>query len=64
MESPTVDLLTQALQEMDEHDTRPQFTRHLTWFQTMLRRTTTLSPEVKHQIEEVSALLTQCFPTS
>jgi len=30
MEHPTVDLLTQALQEMNEYDTRPQFTRHLT----------------------------------
>ncbi|HEX3640242.1 MAG TPA: hypothetical protein VHV10_03015 [Ktedonobacteraceae bacterium] len=53
MERPSVDLLTQALQEMNEYDTRPQFTRHLTWFQTMLRRTTTLSQEDKHKIEEV-----------
>ena len=51
MDRPTVDLLTQALQEMNEYDTPPQFTRHLTWFQTMLRRTTTLSQEDKHKIE-------------
>ncbi len=53
MERPSVDLLTQALQEMNEYDTPPQFTRHLTWFQTMLRRTTTLSQEDKHKIEEI-----------
>ncbi len=53
MESPTVDLITQALQEMNEFDTQPQFIRHLTWFQTMLRRTTTISQEDKQKIEEV-----------
>jgi len=29
MKEPTVELLTRALREMDEHDSRPQFRRHL-----------------------------------
>jgi hypothetical protein len=53
MKEPTVELLTRALQEMDEHDSRSQFIRHLAWFQTMLGRTTTLSQEDKHKIKEV-----------
>ena len=53
MKNLTVHLLTQALHEMYERDSRPQFIRHLTWFQTMLRRTTTLSHEDKQHMQEV-----------
>ncbi len=53
MKEPTVELLTRAVREMDEHDSRPQFRRHLAWFQTMLGRTTTISQEDKQMIREV-----------
>jgi hypothetical protein len=52
MKEPTVELLTRAVREMDEHDSRPQFRRHLAWFQTMLGRTTTISKEDKQKIRE------------
>jgi hypothetical protein len=61
MKQPTVDLLTQALQEMDEYDTRPQFRRHLAWFQTMLRRTTTIAKQDKQKIKEVLEMQYQGF---
>jgi len=53
MKEPTVELLTRAVRDMDEHDSRPQFRRHLAWFQTMLGRTTTISQEDKQKIKEI-----------
>jgi predicted transposase YdaD len=53
MKDPTVHLLTQALHEMHERDSRPQFIRHLTWFQTILQRTTTLLYADKQHMQEV-----------
>ena len=53
MKEPTVELLTRAVREMDEHDSRPQFRRHLAWFQTMLGRTTTIAQEDKQKIKEI-----------
>ena len=53
MKEPTVELLTQAMREMNEHDTRPQFKRHLAWFQTMLERTTTILQRDKQKIKEI-----------
>jgi len=52
MKDPTVELLIRAVREMDEHDSRPQFKRHLAWFQTMLGRTTTISQTDKQKIKE------------
>jgi len=53
MKEPTVELLTLAVREMDEHDSRLQFRRHLAWFQTMLGRTTTIVQEDKQKIKEI-----------
>src|SRR5256886_1544527 len=53
MKNATVELLTQAVREMHEVEDRPQFTRHLAWFHTMLGRTTTVSQEDKLKMKEV-----------
>jgi predicted transposase YdaD len=61
MKGPSAELLLQAVQEMDEHDSPSQFKRHLAWFQTMLRRTTTVSPQDKHKVEEALHMQYQGF---
>jgi predicted transposase YdaD len=53
MKHATVDLLTRAVREMREYDDEAQFRRHLLWFRTMLRRTTTILQQDKQKIEEV-----------
>jgi hypothetical protein len=58
---PSVELLLRAVQELEEHDDREAFKRHLAWFQTMLRRTTTVNSEDKQKIREVIKMQYQGF---
>jgi predicted transposase YdaD len=53
MKNVTVELLTQAVREMQEVEDRPDFARHLAWFHTMLGRTTTVLQKDKLKMEEV-----------
>src|SRR5260370_13467067 len=52
MKHATIDLLTRAVREMGEWDDQAQSRRHLLWFHTMLGRTTTISQQDKHKIQE------------
>jgi predicted transposase YdaD len=61
MKEPTVELLTQVVREMEGHDSRVQFERHLAWFQTMLGRTTTITEENKQKIREVLTMQYQGY---
>ncbi|HEY4033805.1 MAG TPA: hypothetical protein VGL94_07580 [Ktedonobacteraceae bacterium] len=62
MDSPTVALLINALRELSDNDTRPQFIRHLKWFHTMLHRTTTVSKEDKQKVEKYLNMQYQLHP--
>jgi len=62
MKRPTVALLIDALRELSSYDTRPQFVRHLKWFQTMLGRTTTVSKEDKQKVQEYLDMQYQLHP--
>jgi len=62
MEKPTASLLIKALQELSDHDTRPQLVRHLKWFHIMLHRTTTVSQEDKQKVEKYLNMQYQLHP--
>jgi hypothetical protein len=52
MKSPKPDLLKQALQELVNHDERPELVHHLSWFETMMSRTTIMLEEDKRIVQE------------
>jgi len=52
MKEATASLLIQALEEMKQHYTYPEFVRHASRFRTILHRSTTISVQDKHSVEE------------
>jgi len=52
MKQATASLLIQALEEMKQHDTHTQFVRHASRFRTIVHRSTTISVQDKHTVEE------------
>ena len=62
MKNPKPDLLKQALQELADHDERPELIHHLSWFETMMSRTTTMSKEDKQTVQEYVDMQYQLHP--
>src|SRR5438874_692908 len=52
MKGATASLLLQAIDEMEQAYTRPQFVRHLTRFRSILRRSNTVSAQDKQIVEK------------
>jgi len=52
MKQATASLLIQALEEMKHHYSHTQFVRHASRFRTILKRSTTISVQDKHTVED------------
>ena len=52
MKQATASLLIQALEEMKQHYSHTQFVRHASRFRTILHRSTTISVQDKHRVED------------
>ena len=59
MKDPKPDLLKQAIREIRQHYSPRQSVEHLAWFHCMLMRTTTMSDQDKHIVEEELNMSTQ-----
>src|SRR5437764_14873870 len=51
MKGAAASLLIQAIEEMEQVYTRPQYGEHLLWFRTILRRSTMVSAQEKQIVE-------------
>ena len=52
MKGASAVLLIQALEEMKQHYSRPEFTRHILRFRTILQRSTIVTAQDKHIVED------------
>lgn len=52
MKDATASLLIQAIADMEQHYSRPDFARHLRRFKTILQRSTTIAAQDKRVVEE------------